>query len=80
MGGIGIAEIEQETAFRHDHAFDPLGLTVDTTLAEFMAWREEHAAEECMEALGLPQATYYRKLKQIKMYAHSEDMTLGDID
>ncbi len=32
VGGIGIREIEQETALRHDHAFDPLGLGVDTTL------------------------------------------------
>ena len=32
VGGIGIKEIEEGIAFRHDHAFDPLGLTVDTTL------------------------------------------------
>ena len=32
VGGIGIKEIEADTAFRHDHAFDPLGLGVDTTL------------------------------------------------
>ncbi|MBQ7583229.1 MAG: glutamate synthase large subunit [Lachnospiraceae bacterium] len=32
VGGIGLKEIEEETAFRHDHAFDPLGLQVDTTL------------------------------------------------
>ncbi len=32
VGGIGIAEIEEGITFRHDHAFDPLGLGVDTTL------------------------------------------------
>ena len=32
VGGISIAEIEEGITFRHDHAFDPLGLGVDTTL------------------------------------------------
>ena len=32
VGGIGIPEIEEGVTFRHDHAFDPLGLGVDTTL------------------------------------------------
>ncbi|MDO5455435.1 MAG: glutamate synthase large subunit [Eubacteriales bacterium] len=32
VGGIGIDEIEEGVAFRHDHAFDPLGLGVDETL------------------------------------------------
>ena len=32
VGGIGIREIEEGVAFRHDHAFDPLGLGTDTTL------------------------------------------------
>ena len=32
VGGIGIPEIEEGITFRHDHAFDPLGLGVDTTL------------------------------------------------
>ena len=31
-GGIGITEIEQDIIYRHAHAFDPLGLSVDTTL------------------------------------------------
>ena len=30
--GIGIREIEEGVRFRHDHAFDPLGLGLDTTL------------------------------------------------
>ncbi len=32
VGGIGIREIEENVAYRHDHAFDPLGLSLDTTL------------------------------------------------
>ena len=32
VGGIGIREIEEGVTFRHDHAFDPLGLGIDTTL------------------------------------------------
>ncbi len=32
VGGIGMKEIEEGIALRHDHAFDPMGLPVDTTL------------------------------------------------
>ncbi|MBQ1515369.1 MAG: glutamate synthase large subunit [Lachnospiraceae bacterium] len=32
VGGIGLKEIEESIAERHDRAFDPLGLTTDTTL------------------------------------------------
>ena len=32
VGGIGIREIEEGVTFRHDHAFDPLGLGIDETL------------------------------------------------
>ena len=32
IGGIGIKEINEDISARHDHAFDPLGLAVDTTL------------------------------------------------
>ena len=32
VGGIGLEQIAQDVAFRHDHAFDPLGLATDTTL------------------------------------------------
>ncbi|MCR5503040.1 MAG: glutamate synthase large subunit [Lachnospiraceae bacterium] len=32
VGGIGLKEIEEGIAIRHDHAFDPMGLPVDTTL------------------------------------------------
>ena len=32
VGGIGLEEIGEDVSIRHDHAFDPLGLSVDTTL------------------------------------------------
>lgn len=32
VGGIGIREIEEGITYRHDHAFDPLGLGTDTSL------------------------------------------------
>ena len=32
VGGIGIKEIGEDIEFRHNRAFDPLGLSVDTTL------------------------------------------------
>ena len=32
VGGIGLEEIGQAVEFHHNHAFDPLGLGVDTTL------------------------------------------------
>ncbi len=32
IGGIGIREISEDVSIRHDHAFDPLGLNVDTKL------------------------------------------------
>ena len=32
VGGIGLAQINDDLEYRHDHAFDPLGLGVDTTL------------------------------------------------
>ncbi|MBO6047297.1 MAG: glutamate synthase large subunit [Erysipelotrichaceae bacterium] len=31
-GGVGLEEISEDVTERHDHAFDPLGLGVDTTL------------------------------------------------
>ncbi len=32
VGGIGVKEIAEGVMYRHDHAFDPLGLTTDTKL------------------------------------------------
>ena len=35
VGGIGLEEIDEGVEWRHDHAFDPLGLGVDTTADSF---------------------------------------------
>jgi glutamate synthase (ferredoxin) len=35
VGGIGIEEIGEDVELRHDRAFDPLGLTTDTSLDSF---------------------------------------------
>ena len=35
VGGIGLEEINEGVEYRHSHAFDPLGLGVDTTLDSF---------------------------------------------
>lgn len=32
VGGIGLEEIDEVVEYRHRHAFDPLGLAIDTTL------------------------------------------------
>ncbi|MDD5952042.1 MAG: glutamate synthase large subunit [Oscillospiraceae bacterium] len=32
VGGIGLKEIGEVVEYRHNHAFDPLGLSIDTTL------------------------------------------------
>ena len=32
VGGIGLKEIEEDLIYHHDHGFDPLGLSSDTTL------------------------------------------------
>ncbi len=32
IGGVGLRELNEDVQWRHDHAFDPLGLTTDTTL------------------------------------------------
>ncbi len=32
VGGVGLEKLNEDVQWRHDHAFDPLGLAVDTTL------------------------------------------------
>ncbi len=32
VGGIGLKELEEDVTYRHNHAFDPLGLSVDSKL------------------------------------------------
>lgn len=47
-GRIGIRDIENDILYRHDHAFDPLGLAVDTTLDSigYHGLRSNRAAED----------------------------------
>ena len=35
VGGIGLKEIEEDLIYHHDHGFDPLGLSSDTTLDSY---------------------------------------------
>ena len=50
VGGIGIREIEADVAYRHDHAFDPMGLGIDTALDSlgFHALRSGDGKEDHM--------------------------------
>ena len=79
VGGIGIAEIEQETAFRHDHAFDPLGLTVDTTLDStgFHSLRSGKDKEDHLynpeTIVNLQQAVRNNDYEQFKVYSGMVD-------
>ena len=47
-GNIGLEEIEQDIYYRHSHAFDPLGLAVDTTTDStgYHALRSNTSAQE----------------------------------
>ena len=47
-GGVGLKEIEDDIIYRHDHAFDPFGLSVDTTLDSigYHGLRSNDTAEE----------------------------------
>lgn len=45
----------------HDSIFN-----CDTTCVEFLEWQSSHTAEEGMEQLGLPRATYFRRLSKIR--------------
>ena len=46
VGGIGLKEIEADVTWRHDHAFDPLGLGVDTALDSTGFFRERRGEEK----------------------------------
>lgn len=79
VGGIGIKEIEEETAFRHDHAFDPLGLTVDTTLDStgFHSLRSGKDKEDHLynpeTIVNLQQAVRNNDYEQFKVYSGMVD-------
>ena len=48
VDGIGLKELEEDALFRHDHAFDPMGLGVDTSLdsSGFHSMRSGESKEE----------------------------------
>lgn len=46
VGGIGLEEIAADVTWRHDHAFDPLGLGVDTELDSTGFFRERRGEEK----------------------------------
>lgn len=50
---------------------DTLEINFDSTVDDFMRFRESHTAPECAKALGLTTATYYRRLKKIKALAEA---------
>ena len=55
VGGIGIKEIEEGVNFRHDHAFDPMGLGVDTTL-DSIGFHKLRSGEDKEDHLYTPEA------------------------
>lgn len=79
VGGIGLKEIEEETAFRHDHAFDPLGLNVDTTLDStgFHSLRSGKDKEDHLynpeTIVNLQQAVRKNDYEQFKVYSGMVD-------
>ena len=79
VGGIGIKEIEEGVSYRHDHAFDPLGLGVDTTLDSvgFHSLRSNRDAEDHMynplTIVTLQQAVRRNDYKQFLEFADLVD-------
>ena len=79
VGGIGLSEIEEEISFRHDHAFDPLGLGVDTSLDStgFHSLRSGRDKEDHLyspEAIvNLQQAVRNNDYEQFKVYTGMVD-------
>ncbi|MBQ8956175.1 MAG: glutamate synthase large subunit [Lachnospiraceae bacterium] len=79
VGGIGLNEIEEEISFRHDHAFDPLGLGVDTTLDStgFHSLRSGKDKEDHLydpeTIVNLQQAVRNGDYEQFKVYSGRVD-------
>ena len=74
VGGIGLDEINEAVTYRHDHAFDPLGLGVDTTLDSIGfhklrsgADKEDHLYNP-QTIIALQQATQHGDYKRFKEY------------
>ena len=79
VGGIGLSEIEEEISFRHDHAFDPLGLAVDTSLdsAGYHSLRSGKDKEDHLydpeTIVNLQQAVRNGDYEQFKVYSGRVD-------
>ena len=54
IGGIGLKEIEEDIAFHHNRAFDPLGLSVDTTL-DYVGKHKARRGPHCEDHLYSPE-------------------------
>ena len=79
VGGIGLAEIEEGIKFRHDHAFDPMGLGTDTTLDStgFHKLRSGNDKEDHLynpqTIIALQQATQSGSYERFKEYTAMVD-------
>ncbi len=79
VGGIGLAEIEEGIKFRHDHAFDPMGLVTDTTLDStgFHKLRSGNDKEDHLynpqTIIALQQATQSGSYERFKEYTAMVD-------
>ena len=74
VGGIGLDEINEAVTYRHDHAFDPLGLGVDTTL-DSIGFHKLRSGEDKEDHLynpqtiiALQQATQHGDFKRFREY------------
>ncbi len=79
VGGITIHEIQEDIEIRHDHAFDPLGLGVDTSLDStgFHALRSGADKEDHLYSpetiITLQQSVRYGDYEQFKAYTSMVD-------
>ena len=74
VGGVGLKEIGEGVEFRHNHAFDPMGLGVDTTLPSVGEHRlrsgydkEDHMYNP-KTVIALREATRNNDYEQFKQY------------
>ena len=79
VGGIGLEEINEGVEYRHSHAFDPLGLGVDTTLDSFGehklrsgADKEDHMYSP-ETVIALREATQFGSYERFKEYTAMVD-------
>ena len=79
VGGIGLEEINEGVEYRHSHAFDPLGLGVDTTLDSFgeHKLRSGNDKEDHMYSpetvIALREATQFGSYERFKEYTAMVD-------